>query len=163
MEETERGRGVGKGGNEGMQDGKGDTGAEREVRRGTQAGSPAGGARVLCGGRGRAQLSWDAVTSECLMHLLGPVLIVVSPTDICLTITTGATVGAQLVPAVLMIIGHTLAATASELSKTRLRGACVAQWLAMCLWLKIWSRGPGIESLIGLPARSLLPSHEVPL
>lgn len=68
MEETERGRGVGKGGNEGMQDGKGD-------RRGTQAGSPAGGARVLCVGRGGAQLSWDAVTSECLMHLLGPVLI----------------------------------------------------------------------------------------
>ena len=32
----------------------------------------------------------------------------------------------------------------------------VAQWLSVCLWLKEWSRGPGTESLIGLPTGSLL-------
>ena len=32
----------------------------------------------------------------------------------------------------------------------------VAQWLSLCFWLRMWSRGPGIESHIGLLAGSLL-------
>ena len=34
--------------------------------------------------------------------------------------------------------------------------AWVAQWLSVCLWLRAWSRSPGIESCIGLPTGSLL-------
>ena len=34
--------------------------------------------------------------------------------------------------------------------------AGVAQWLSICLWLRVWSWGLGIESCIGLPAGSLL-------
>ena len=36
------------------------------------------------------------------------------------------------------------------------RDAWVAQRLSICLWLRAWSWGPGIESHIGLPAWSLL-------
>ena len=32
----------------------------------------------------------------------------------------------------------------------------MVQWLSVCLWLRWWSRGPGIESHIGLPAGILL-------
>ena len=35
-------------------------------------------------------------------------------------------------------------------------GTWVAQWLHTCLRLRSWSRGPGIESHIPLPVRSLL-------
>ena len=35
-------------------------------------------------------------------------------------------------------------------------GIWVAQWLSICLWLRAESRGPGIESHIGLPAGNLL-------
>ena len=35
--------------------------------------------------------------------------------------------------------------------------AWVAQWLSICLQLRVWSQGPGIESHIMLPAWSLLP------
>ena len=34
--------------------------------------------------------------------------------------------------------------------------AWVAQWLSVCLWLRAWSQGPGIESHIRLPTWSLL-------
>ena len=36
-------------------------------------------------------------------------------------------------------------------------GTWVAQWLSICLWLGLWSWGPGIESHIRLPAGNLLP------
>ena len=36
------------------------------------------------------------------------------------------------------------------------RATWVVQWLTLCLWLRAWSRGPGIKSHIGLPAGSLL-------
>ena len=36
------------------------------------------------------------------------------------------------------------------------RDTWVAQWLSICLWLRLWSRGPGIESHIRLPTGSLL-------
>ena len=32
----------------------------------------------------------------------------------------------------------------------------MAQWLSICLWLRVWSRDPGIEFCIGLPAGRLL-------
>ena len=32
----------------------------------------------------------------------------------------------------------------------------VAQWLSICLWLRSWSQGPGIEFCIRLPVGSLL-------
>lgn len=32
----------------------------------------------------------------------------------------------------------------------------MARWLNICLWLRSWSQGPGIESRIGLPVGSLL-------
>ena len=32
----------------------------------------------------------------------------------------------------------------------------VAQWLSVCLWFRVWSQGPGIESHTGLPRGSLL-------
>ena len=35
-------------------------------------------------------------------------------------------------------------------------GTWVAQWLSACLWLKLLTQGPGIESRIWLPARTLL-------
>ena len=35
-------------------------------------------------------------------------------------------------------------------------GAWVAQWLSVCLWLGLGSRGPGIESHIRLSVGSLL-------
>ena len=35
-------------------------------------------------------------------------------------------------------------------------GTLVAQWLSICLQLRSWSLGPGIESCIGLPVGSLL-------
>ena len=35
-------------------------------------------------------------------------------------------------------------------------GTWVGQWLSICLWLKLWSWGPGIESHIRFPAGSLL-------
>ena len=41
-------------------------------------------------------------------------------------------------------------------SKETNRDACVAQWLGTCLWLRVWPRGPGIESRMGLPSWSLL-------
>ena len=37
-----------------------------------------------------------------------------------------------------------------------LQDTWVAQWLSICLWLRFWSRGPGIEYRIRLPAWSLL-------
>ena len=40
--------------------------------------------------------------------------------------------------------------------KNRARDTWVAQWFSVCLWLRAWSRGPGIESCIGRPAWSLL-------
>ena len=36
------------------------------------------------------------------------------------------------------------------------RDAWVAQWLSICLWLKLWLQGPGMESHIEFPAGSLL-------
>ena len=36
------------------------------------------------------------------------------------------------------------------------RGTWVAQWLDVCLWLKSWSRVPGIKFRISLPTESLL-------
>ena len=39
----------------------------------------------------------------------------------------------------------------------QLWGTWVVQWLSVCLWLRLWSWGPGIESCIRLPAGSLLP------
>ena len=35
-------------------------------------------------------------------------------------------------------------------------GTLVAQWLTVCLWLRSWSRGPGVKSCIGLPTGNLL-------
>ena len=35
------------------------------------------------------------------------------------------------------------------------RGAWVAQWLSVCLWLGLWSQGPENESHVGLPTGSL--------
>ena len=40
--------------------------------------------------------------------------------------------------------------------KIPIRGTRVAQWLSICLGLRLWSWGPGIESCIGLSAWSLL-------
>ena len=44
---------------------------------------------------------------------------------------------------------------------TRVQGTWVAQWLSVCLWLRAWSWGPGIEPPVGLPAGSLL--HPLPV
>ena len=38
----------------------------------------------------------------------------------------------------------------------KFRGHWVAQWLSICLWLRVWPWGPEIESHIGLPAEGLL-------
>ena len=40
--------------------------------------------------------------------------------------------------------------------KINVWGTWVAQWLSVCLWLRSWSQGPGIESPSGLPTGSLL-------
>ena len=40
--------------------------------------------------------------------------------------------------------------------KKNSRGVWVTQWLSICLWLKAWSQGPGMESRIRLPTESLL-------
>ena len=37
-----------------------------------------------------------------------------------------------------------------------IRDTWVPQWLSICLWLRVWSRGPGIESRIRFPVESLL-------
>ena len=42
------------------------------------------------------------------------------------------------------------------LKNSKFRDIQVAQRLGICLWLRAWSRSPGIESHIGFPARSLL-------
>ena len=36
------------------------------------------------------------------------------------------------------------------------QGTSVSQWFSACLWLKVWSQGPRIQSHIRLPAGSLL-------
>ena len=36
------------------------------------------------------------------------------------------------------------------------RGIWVSQWLSIYLWLRSWSRGPRVESCIGVPTGSLL-------
>ena len=36
------------------------------------------------------------------------------------------------------------------------RGTWVAQWLSVCLWLRLWSQSPRIEFCIRLPTGSLL-------
>ena len=38
----------------------------------------------------------------------------------------------------------------------RAKGTWVAQWLSICLWLRAWTQGPGMESCIRLCAGSLL-------
>ena len=43
------------------------------------------------------------------------------------------------------------------------RDTCVTQWLSICLWLKPWSWGPGIESCVGLPVGSLFLPLPMPL
>ena len=40
--------------------------------------------------------------------------------------------------------------------KSWFRDTCVAQWLSVCLWLRAWTRIPGVESRMGLLAWSLL-------
>ena len=40
-------------------------------------------------------------------------------------------------------------------------GTWVAQWLSICLWLRSWSRGPGIESHLRLPREPASPSAYV--
>ena len=42
------------------------------------------------------------------------------------------------------------------LEKERMGGTWVAQWLSICLLLRSWYQGPGIESHIRLPTGSLL-------
>ena len=44
-----------------------------------------------------------------------------------------------------------------------LLGTWVAQWLCVCLWLRSWSWGPGIESCIRFPTRGLFFPVPMPL
>ena len=41
------------------------------------------------------------------------------------------------------------------IKKNPYRGTWVAQWWSICLWLRAWSQGPGIESYIRFPTGSL--------
>ena len=44
--------------------------------------------------------------------------------------------------------------TSSSFQKYLSGGIRVVQWLSICLWLTVWSRGPGIKSRIRLPSSS---------
>ena len=50
----------------------------------------------------------------------------------------------------------TLLGICSKNVKTLTQGTWGAQGLSICLWLRAWSQGPGIESHIGLPTGGLL-------